>query len=144
MLLRTNMIITKKSDEIMKNQIERADIHCHILPGVDDGAQTLEEAGCLLRLEKENHISMIFLTCHYRGEAVEKFIQDRQNAYDNLIKYVALEKENISLKLGAEVFFNPGLSKKSVENYVWEIQTICCWSYRFIIDLICLRKRYSV
>ena len=144
MLLRTNMIITKKSDEIMKNQIERADIHCHILPGVDDGAQTLEEAGCLLRLEKENHISMIFLTCHYRGEAVEKFIQDRQNAYDNLIKYVALEKENISLKLGAEVFFYPGLSKKSVENYVWEIQTICCWSYRFIIDLICLRKRYSV
>lgn len=129
MLLRTNMIITKKSDEIMKNQIERADIHCHILPGVDDGAQTLEEAGCLLRLEKENHISMIFLTCHYRGEAVEKFIQDRQNAYDNLIKYVALEKENISLKLGAEVFFNPGLSKKSVENYVWEIQTIFCWSY---------------
>ena len=112
MQLRTNMIITKKSDATMKKQIERADIHCHILPGVDDGAQTLEEAGCLLKLEKENHISMIFLTCHYRGEVIEKFIQDRQNAYDNLMRYFATEKGKISLKLGAEVFFKPGLSKQ--------------------------------
>ena len=32
------------------------DMHCHILPGIDDGAQTIEESLELLAMEKEQGI----------------------------------------------------------------------------------------
>ena len=42
-----------------------ADIHSHILPGLDDGAQTMEEAMELLRLDWEEGIRTVFATPHY-------------------------------------------------------------------------------
>lgn len=41
------------------------DIHTHILPSVDDGAQTMEEAMELLKLEYENEVRFLLFTPHY-------------------------------------------------------------------------------
>ena len=41
------------------------DIHSHILPGLDDGAQTIEEAVELVRLDWEEGIRVVFATPHY-------------------------------------------------------------------------------
>ena len=46
--------------------MELTDIHCHILPGVDDGADTMEEARKMLRLEYEDGVRTIIATPHYR------------------------------------------------------------------------------
>lgn len=35
------------------------DIHCHIVPGVDDGATDIEETGKLLRMEYEQGVRTI-------------------------------------------------------------------------------------
>lgn len=40
------------------------DIHSHILPGVDDGAKSLEESLAMLRIAKENAICTIIVTPH--------------------------------------------------------------------------------
>ena len=42
------------------------DIHCHILPYVDDGASTLEEAMELLWMEADQGVTEICLTPHLR------------------------------------------------------------------------------
>ena len=42
------------------------EMHCHILPGVDDGADDMDEAVELLRLEYEQGVRQIILTPHYR------------------------------------------------------------------------------
>lgn len=42
------------------------DIHCHILPGVDDGAQTLKESLAMLEAAKEVGITSIVCTPHCR------------------------------------------------------------------------------
>ncbi|MCD7957546.1 MAG: capsular biosynthesis protein [Lachnospiraceae bacterium] len=47
------------------------DIHCHLLPGVDDGAQSIEETRELLRLEYEDGVRTIIVTPHYRVEMFE-------------------------------------------------------------------------
>ena len=42
------------------------DIHCHLLYGVDDGAKTIEESVAMLEAAKEQGISAMILTPHYR------------------------------------------------------------------------------
>lgn len=40
------------------------DLHCHFIPGIDDGAQTSDEALALLKLAQNSGISHIVLTPH--------------------------------------------------------------------------------
>ena len=44
------------------------DLHTHILPGMDDGAQSVEDALQLLRMEKQQGVDTVALTPHYYGE----------------------------------------------------------------------------
>lgn len=47
------------------------DIHCHIVPGVDDGAADIEETRKLLEMEYKQGVRNIILTPHHhsRGSA---------------------------------------------------------------------------
>ena len=42
------------------------DIHCHLLPGVDDGPTDMEEAGKLLDDMADEGVRVIIATPHYR------------------------------------------------------------------------------
>jgi protein-tyrosine phosphatase len=44
------------------------DIHCHILPGVDDGSNSLAESAEILRLEGEAGVKRAYLTPHMMGK----------------------------------------------------------------------------
>ena len=44
------------------------DIHCHLLFGVDDGPETMEESARMLRYAKEQGIRRIIATPHYSHE----------------------------------------------------------------------------
>lgn len=43
-----------------------ADMHCHILPGVDDGPVSMDESLAMLELEYQDGVRVVFLTPHYR------------------------------------------------------------------------------
>ena len=43
------------------------DMHCHIVPGVDDGARDLYDAAKILQLEYRNQVQSVIVTPHYRG-----------------------------------------------------------------------------
>ena len=47
------------------------DIHCHILPGVDDGARNMEEALWMLNKEYKDGVRHVILTPHFRYEMFE-------------------------------------------------------------------------
>ena len=47
-----------------KNQY--IDIHCHILPEVDDGARNLEESLAMLRHEVKQGVAAVILTPHQK------------------------------------------------------------------------------
>ncbi|MFR3495223.1 MAG: CpsB/CapC family capsule biosynthesis tyrosine phosphatase [Blautia sp.] len=42
------------------------DIHCHIVPSVDDGASSAEEAYKMLQMEYRQGVRNIIATPHYR------------------------------------------------------------------------------
>ena len=80
------------------------DIHCHILPGVDDGAKNMDIALALIEKEIEAGVETIILTPHFRKEMFEPDMEDIWNAYDELL-YETLYK-NIRLYLGCEFHAN--------------------------------------
>ena len=81
------------------------DVHCHILPGIDDGSRSMEETLKMLRIAADEGITHVIATPHYKLE--------HNNAtpgqVDELIDAVQAEasKNNIPIVIyqGNEVLF---------------------------------------
>jgi protein-tyrosine phosphatase len=84
------------------------DLHTHILPGIDDGAQTIEESISLLRAEIKSGVNTVALTPHFDLSAAEQsdFIIRRNKAYNALSDAIRRHNLQIELILGAEVKFS--------------------------------------
>ena len=80
------------------------DIHCHILPGVDDGAKNMDIALALIEKEIEAGVETIILTPHFLKEMFEPDMEDIWNAYDELL--YETRYKNIRLYLGCEFHAN--------------------------------------
>lgn len=81
------------------------DIHTHILPGVDDGAQSMDEAISMIRFASDNGVNTIVLTPHYIKKS--KYISNKdQNViiYEKLKRRVKEEGIDVELILGNEVY----------------------------------------
>lgn len=75
------------------------DIHCHIIPGVDDGARTIDEARGMLSAAKRAGIGRIVATPH--AYHLYKQRTEVLNAYAGLRKFA--RELDIELTLGYEV-----------------------------------------
>ena len=80
------------------------DIHCHILPGVDDGAKDMDMALSMIEKEIDAGVETIILTPHFRKEMFEPDMEDIWNAYDELL--YETRYKNIRLYLGCEFHAN--------------------------------------
>lgn len=90
------------------------DFHSHILPEIDDGAQSVDESISMLRMLKEQGVNTVALTSHYiaTDESPEEFLNKRQEAFETLKAEIAQRKEQLpDLMLGAEVYYYPGILK---------------------------------
>lgn len=80
------------------------DIHCHILPGVDDGARNMEESLWMLSKEYKEGVRHVILTPHFRYEMFEphmnivtrQFMQLRREA-------IKIGQGDLQLYLGCEL-----------------------------------------
>jgi protein-tyrosine phosphatase len=80
------------------------DIHCHILPDVDDGAENLMQAMEMARMAVESGVTDLVATSHFRGDGDEPGTLERFYQQCCLLKN-ALKREGIPLRLhlGAEI-----------------------------------------
>lgn len=90
------------------------DLHCHILPGVDDGPDNLRESLLLLQSTYESGVKNIVFTCHFNCEemSITDFLERRNASFARLQKAVACCSQlsgNMHFKLGAEVRYSPNL-----------------------------------
>ena len=94
------------------------DLHTHILPGMDDGADKIETSLKMLREEYAQGVDTVALTPHfYRDrEHLSDFLQRREEGYHKLLAAIAAlsEEERAALPqmlLGAEVAWVPNLAQ---------------------------------
>lgn len=80
------------------------DIHCHLLFGVDDGPEKIEDSIAMLKVAKEQGITNIVLTPHYR-RGMFKFDGNLVLEHKNALEPYADELD-IKLHLGTEIHVN--------------------------------------
>ncbi|MDF3125674.1 CpsB/CapC family capsule biosynthesis tyrosine phosphatase [Rheinheimera sp. 1928-s] len=101
------------------------DLHCHLLPGLDDGAQTAAEALSLLRLAQHNGISHMVITPHINPG---HFDNTKAMIHKGLVALKQLAKEHqltVRLAAAAEVRLCaelPSWVETSVLPYLGEYQ----------------------
>jgi len=78
------------------------DVHCHILPGVDHGSQSMEQSLDMLRAEMEMGINRVILTSHVTAVTFENTRESLMDAYLKLKDAVIDEGLEIELALSAE------------------------------------------
>ena len=85
------------------------DTHVHILPGVDDGPQTLQEALLLAFALVQENVYTAIATPHYNDEFPQRSVAEIQERVYALQQ--ELHRSNIPLKLfvGHEALIKPGL-----------------------------------
>lgn len=82
------------------------DLHCHVLPGMDDGCQTVEESLAVLDRLRQQRVDMVVATPHFHAsqESVEEFLARREAAYAAL-------GHRSEVRLGAEVRYYSGIRR---------------------------------
>lgn len=88
-----------------------ADLHTHILPGMDDGAGDVDQSLGLVRREVQDGVAHIALTSHFHFERQEmgEFLKKRDAAYEKLSQACQREGLPVHLYPGAEVYFSAKL-----------------------------------
>ena len=79
------------------------DMHCHIVPGVDDGSKSLEESKKMLRKEYADGVRNIILTPHFRYRMFEPSAELVQQQYEKLRAIAPTIGEDLKLYLGCEL-----------------------------------------
>ena len=80
------------------------DIHCHIVPGVDDGAVNLEEAVKMVEAQYKQGIRTIIATPHFRKGMFEPSASEVKKQFQILRKTVWEINKDMRLYLGSELY----------------------------------------
>ena len=96
------------------------DLHCHLLPGIDDGSKSFDESISLLKEMSKNGIKELIITPHYIENS--EYVcnnSDKKKLFDTLNKRIKKENIDIRIYLGNEVFYTSNfaelLKKKEIK-----------------------------
>lgn len=92
----------------------KIDYHSHVLPGIDDGAKSIEESVEILDMMAKAGVDVLFCTPHFypHKQSLESFLDKRNEAFELLKPYIKLNHPEI--RLGAEVLLSKSLSPEEL------------------------------
>ncbi len=92
------------------------DFHSHILPGIDDGSESVEQSVQMLQREMEQGIRHVVATPHFypRHDKPEAFLAKRAAAEQALRQALEKHPELPRVSIGAEVYYFNGIGDSNV------------------------------
>lgn len=128
------------------------DFHTHILPGIDDGSQSISESIALLRAEYAQGVEAVVLTPHFYAHqnSPETFLKRRRQAWQALKPY--LDSRMPRPFLGAEVQYFEGICgmreirQLMIEqtDYLLLEMPFTRWTDRVVSDAVSLNNRGDI
>lgn len=88
------------------------DIHCHLLPGVDDGSADMDETLDMLHIAQENGITDMIFTPHYKQGRVGTPCAVIREMIKEVSSRAAEEGIAIRIYPGTEIYYNSSLEEK--------------------------------
>lgn len=86
--------------------------HCHILPQIDDGSNSVEMSLEMIKMMRSQGVEHIIATPHFyahrENNNIKAYLEKRQNAYEKLVR---ADQSNSGIILGAEIAIEHGISK---------------------------------
>lgn len=140
------------------------DFHSHILPGIDDGSDSLETSIQMLQMEAQQGISCVVATPHFyaQKDKLESFLERRAGAEQALRAEMLKHPGLPEMRIGAEVRFYRGISQSEflkqltigdskavlieMPQCAWD-ESICSelgaiWQWQGLIPIIAHVERY--
>lgn len=102
----------------MKNII---DIHCHIIPGVDDGAPDMEQALNMLKIGVENGVRAMIATPHHHPQRGKKDKEEIKFQFQELKDKAAVLQIPIELYLGNEILYTSVVPQELEEGRLYTL-----------------------
>ena len=88
------------------------DVHCHVLPGIDDGSRNMDMTMEMLRIAAKNNITEMIVTPHYK----KGHVGTPRNVIGDMIRDLEREAEAEGLSInfypGTEIAYNSSLEEK--------------------------------
>jgi tyrosine-protein phosphatase YwqE len=103
-------LFTKKEPNILKYL--NADVHTHLLPGVDDGVRDFETALSCINEMKRNGINKIYITPHFQTHRFKNDEDDIKYRFDELQKQLGEYVSDIELQLAGEYLIDSGFEER--------------------------------
>jgi protein-tyrosine phosphatase len=97
--------------DLMRGEDEMYDIHCHILPGVDDGPSNIEMALGMAYAAEQVGIKVIVCTPHYTDDKFKNSSENNLLILDSFKKAIERSGIGIEIYLGNEVHITPDIVK---------------------------------
>lgn len=88
------------------------DIHSHILPFLDDGAKSVEQAVSMLKIAKEEGITSIITTPHYYGFRKSMPPEKIQESIDQMQAEISEKGIDITLYAGNEIYYRQDVEEE--------------------------------
>lgn len=98
--------------------MEIIDIHSHILPGVDDGAQDMEMTGRILSALYDQGVRTVFATPHFSIRSREDKVQRVAKAHEKVTEFANQKFPDMQILLGSEVYMEEGMVERLKEGKV--------------------------
>ena len=99
--------------------MKMTDVHCHILPGVDDGAKDAMETRSMLEMAWNEGIRTIFATSHYDSEMGTGIWKRRKEALEQTRRMAAEISPELKIASGAEIFFSEKAVEELEKGRIW-------------------------
>jgi protein-tyrosine phosphatase len=82
------------------------DIHCHMLPQLDDGAKSMEQTSKMLEIAYREGIRTIIATPHYREERFTNPLQKVEETCQKVREIASIDYPDLTIYLGSEIYYS--------------------------------------
>ncbi len=93
------------------------DMHCHILPGIDDGSKSMRETEKMLRMAFSEGIDCIVATPHFSCNMSRELLKKRDEVYLSVKGLMKKMNPEAKIYLGNEIFYSSDAVNALVGGY---------------------------